>query len=669
MADLAYSPQYAGMSNAILPASDHAASPTAAVLNWEAPFDLHTGARVTGRFGGLAWSIVLRLRIAADATTGTLISIRPAHGPASHLLELVHESGSFGLRFSLLTDFRPTPLTLNACLGATPKDWVTVIVRCTPARIDLLIDGVLMDEEWPAGNVPADDGLVAALGGAESPSGVDLAQFKLWTRILSDAEIISIIGGTEQLAQRTTALLGAAQVFGAYWTPRGANTGVGDCMPFFHDGRFHLFYLFDRRAHQSKWSLGAHQWAHASTTDLRTWEEHPLAIAITDPQEGSICTGSVIFYDGLFRAFYATRMNDGSAAPLQVATSTDCIHFVKQPPFGRLTAPYQPGPARDPVVFQDPADDLFHMLVTSSLEESPTAHHGGCLAHLTSNDLESWTQTSPFLVPGYADQPECPDHFAWNGWYYLVFSNHGIAHYRMSRSPQGPWKRPVVDAFDGPRMAVLKTAPFTGGRRIGAAFLRLEKGYAGELVFRELVQHADGTLGTSFVNETLPQLAQPVVLSWDHGEVHDYVRLDAWHGFVTRRTLDIPRNFHLWCRVTPTAGSAAFGICIRSAERYADGLELRFEPARRKVGWRRPTTTSFVEQEADALYEVDGLDAPFTIELVVHDECVDLCIDGRRTLIVRITDAVPVTHGLSLFANEGEAYFADVVIQPLLTAP
>lgn len=649
----------------------HTASATAAIFEMEVPFDLRTTARTTGHFGGLAWSAVLRLRFianAADVTAGTLLSIAPVDGPASHLLELVRESGSLALRFSLLTDFRPTPLTLNTCLSATSKEWTTVIVRCTPARIELLVDGVLMDEEWPTGNVPTDEELVCMLGGAASPSGVEMAQVALWNRTLSEDEVITIAGGSEWVAQRTTELLGAAQPFGAYWTPRGTNTGVGDCMPFFHDGRFHLFYLFDRRAHRSKWNLGAHQWAHASTTDLRTWVEHPMAIAITDPKEGSICTGSVIFHDGLFRAFYATRMNDGSAAPLQVATSTDCTHFEKQPPFGRLTAPYQPGPARDPVVFHDPADGLFHMLVTSSLEASSNAHHGGCLAHLTSSDLTRWTQIGPFLVPGYADQPECPDHFTWNDWYYVVFSNHGIAHYRMSRSAQGPWTRPVVDAFDGPRMAVLKTASFTDGRRIGAAFLRLEQGYAGELIFRELVQHADGTLGTCLVNETLPQLAPPIALSWGNSDPHDNLRVAAWNGFATLRTLGIPRDFHLRCRVTPAAGSAAFGICIRSADRYADGLELRFEPMRRKVGWRRPTTTSFVELEADALYEVDGLNASFTIELVVHGECVDLCIDGRRTLVVRMTNVVPTTPGLSLFANEGEVCFADLVIRPVVTA-
>jgi hypothetical protein len=33
----------------------------------------------------------------------------------------------------------------------------------------------------------------------------------------------------------------------------GDEAFAGDCIPFYHDGTFHLFYLFDRRHHGSKW--------------------------------------------------------------------------------------------------------------------------------------------------------------------------------------------------------------------------------------------------------------------------------------------------------------------------------------------------------------------------------------------------------------------------------
>ncbi|HIC17739.1 TPA: hypothetical protein EYO77_06470, partial [Candidatus Poribacteria bacterium] len=60
---------------------------------------------------------------------------------------------------------------------------------------------------------------------------------------------------------------------------------VGDCMPFFHQGEFRLYYLLDENHHQSLGGLGGHQWAHASSTDLVNWDHHPLAIPITHDWE------------------------------------------------------------------------------------------------------------------------------------------------------------------------------------------------------------------------------------------------------------------------------------------------------------------------------------------------------------------------------------------------
>ena len=75
-----------------------------------------------------------------------------------------------------------------------------------------------------------------------------------------------------------------------------------------------------------------------------------------------------------------------------------------------------------------------------------------------------------------------------------------------------PWVRPAVDTFDGTMARVLKTAAFTGDRRIGVAFLgtrqddrdsgRLQ--YAGNAVFREIVQQPDGTLRTCWPAEMVP---------------------------------------------------------------------------------------------------------------------------------------------------------------------
>src|SRR5262249_14599124 len=139
-----------------------------------------------------------------------------------------------------------------------------------------------------------------------------------------------------------------------YFKPSATEQFAGDCMPFFHDGTFHLFYLLDESHHAALGGLGGHQWAHTTTTDLINWTHHPLAIAITQDWECSICTGSTFFHDGTFYGFYATRKADWTQH-LGLATSKDGIAFHKTLP-NPLASPsrgYNPLHYRDPFVMLD----------------------------------------------------------------------------------------------------------------------------------------------------------------------------------------------------------------------------------------------------------------------------------------------------------------------------
>jgi len=353
-----------------------------------------------------------------------------------------------------------------------------------------------------------------------------------------------------------------------YFKPEGENTWVGDCMPFFHDGTFHLFYLLDRDHHQADGGLGGHQWAHATSTDLIHWIHHPLTVPLTEDWEASICTGSAFFHDGTFYAFYATRMRDRTQH-LSLATSRDGIHFEKvQPnPFSSPPPGYSAYHWRDPIVFHDDGTRLFHMLVTAWLEPHPIPDCAGCLAHLVSEDLRRWEVKEPFLVPGLVGPPECPDYFEWNGWYYLLFSHGLVTHYRMSRTPFGPWLRPTVDILDSPAARVMKTAPFTDGRRIGVAWLGTREGdkddgrfqWGGHAVFREIIQHEDGTLGTRFPPEMIPPTSELLALPFTAltsgvtGNARR-IRLGAMEGLEVAMLSEIPRDVRITARVEPISG-------------------------------------------------------------------------------------------------------------------
>ncbi len=429
-----------------------------------------------------------------------------------------------------------------------------------------------------------------------------------------------------------------------YYKPEG-DYFVGDCMPFFHDGTFRLYYLLDEKHHQALGGLGGHQWAQASSRNLVHWDHHPLAIAITGEHEGSICTGSVFFHEGVYYGFYATRLGDWTQH-LSLAVSCDGIRFEKTEPnlFASPPAGYDPLHYRDPVVFQVGDDGLFHMLVTACLKDPAVPGCGGCLAHLVSTDLRNWENREPFIIPGFPDVPECPDYFAWNGWYYLLFSNGGIARYRMSKTPLGPWTRPLVDTLDGPVSRVMKTAAFTGGRRLGAAWVGMRQDnrdngghqFGGNAVFRELVQRDDGTLAARFPAEMIPEgaaLSHVNLTALGTG-----VRIDGRHirmrprrqGLAAALASGIPRNAHLALRVVPGDGAGEFGVRLRAGAAFDTGYDLRVFPGERSVVFN-----------GLRLFAVDGMDQPFTVEVVLKDRLIDICIDKRRTII----DQCPAQQG------------------------
>ncbi len=615
-----------------------------------------------------ALSFFVRAREPSGTWEGALLCEKDPEGRIRFALS----AGSGSLLFELFTDYREKPMRLEVPLAAIGAlGWHDIVGRYAGAHVGLFVDGVVVDEDWPIGALPGGRRAQLSIGGEAGRSAGFKGQLDavaVWDRALSDAEIEALCGGAEQVAARGWALPEPGTGVQYRGAPGGAF--VGDCLPFFHDGTYHFYYLFDRRNHRSKFGLGAHQWAHASSTDLVHWKHHPLAIPITEEREGSICTGSMFFHDGTWYGFYATRLPDRSEH-LSLATSTDGIHFTKTEPnpFASPKPPYRHGPFRDPTVFRDPKTGTFHMLVTAELEHPAVERRGGCLAHLVSTDLRHWEQKEPFLVTGYADQPECSELFSWRGWYYLVFSHFGVAHYRISRDPFGPWQKPAVDMLDGPQYRVMKSAAFTGDRRIGAFFLDLGKGYAGYAVFRELLPRADGTLGTRWVPEMVPATGAPVApvfaalgagATGGAGTVH----LAAAQGFAAAALGGVPVDMILRCRVTPTAGTHCFGIGVRGRESFKDALNLELEPGRKKAGWRSARNAHWSECETAALYQVDDLDKPFSLEVLTYGEVLDVCIDNRRTLIHR--EATSDGDRLFFYCQEGEVRFEKIEVRPLL---
>ncbi len=451
-----------------------------------------------------------------------------------------------------------------------------------------------------------------------------------------------------------------------YWRPKG-NLFVGDVMPFYKDGKFMLYWLLDSAHHASLGGLGGHQWALSTTTDLKNWKQEPVVLGIDEAWEKSICTGSVVFYKGKYYAFYATRLvNDGKVnEQLSYAISDDGIHFDKQKPnpFYTSAPGYSQRDFRDPKVFVDEKTGEFHLFVSSWKENPVLRHAGGSLVHMVSKDLKNWTVLNPVLT-GQGSVPECPDYFEWNGWYYLIYGHNGDTYYAQSRSPYGPWQEPRYQALNEQWTNVAKTAAFKGGRRIVGAWVPSRnrnldnegERFGGNLIFRELIQEADGTLSSKFPSDMIPATAASVKLDIkadvDSKVEKGTVSISTISGIGSAHADNVPVNCRITAEMTPLAKVGEYGFYLRADKNADRAYRLTFSAIDKTV-WLGNTMIKGVE----------GLDKPFKVDIVMKDDIIDVSIAGKRTIVNR----TPEQKGsfLWFYAKHGGVKFKSIQVSQL----
>ena len=558
-----------------------------------------------------------------------------------------------------------------------PTAWHDLVVRLTGPTLELFIDGVLVDEEFPIGTTRAATAPLL-IGGAETADGTRagfhglIDHVALWDRALRDGEITALSGGAEEVARRTTDILGPAGDRLQYWRPRGHNARAGDCMPFFHADTFHLYYLVVRRNHHGKWQSGhgGLQIWHASSRDLRHWQHHPVALPVSAQWQSWWGTGSFAVHDGTWHTYQKgpSMLPEIPCSGVQFATSSDGIHFTAQPPHPAL-------PGYDCDIFTDPATGTHHLLTTEGPDGDDVA-----IVRWTSRDLRNWQrQAEPVLVTRRErfNIDICPHLFEWNGWYYLFGGFDERAGVWRSRQPFGPWQQHRPLRLDLP--TVPKTAPFPPDRRIYAGFLG-DRGWGGNVVFRELIQHGDGSLGTCFPAELVPPSADRVALALraltaSAAVTATAVTLAAGTGAQAAELSGVPRNARLRCTVEPDTGvagrpQACFGIAVRvaaptggSAQPRARAGVLRFRPQAQQVSLGTTHIRPDGALAESVISDVTGLDTPFAVDLVMSHDIVDVCIAGRRTVIGRHWN--PAGSRLLFFAEHCRVTFSEIDLRPL----
>ena len=197
--------------------------------------------------------------------------------------------------------------------------------------------------------------------------------------------------------------------------------------------------------------------------------------------------------------------------------------------------------------------------------------------NFTSKDLTNWEFQGDWWNPGLYTMFEMPDLFKMGDWWYLVFSEYSDGNktrYRMSKSINGPWITPADDSFDGRAYYAARTA-FDGERRVlfGWVPTRDEGGdpssylWGGTFMPLEIVQRADGTLGTKLPDSMLgafgeAKAVEAFELSCESGKVEQVLAADAGSTYMLDADIEL-------------AGDAA-GFSVKLAEDAESGLAYEF---------------------------------------------------------------------------------------------
>ena len=260
---------------------------------------------------------------------------------------------------------------------------------------------------------------------------------------------------------------------------------VGDIIPYFYRGKYHLFYL-KTSIKNTGMDRSLQDWGHIVSEDLTEWKELPKAIKRgkdpLSPDHNGAWTGDIIEKDGVFHIFY-TGFNRETEMPQTIchATSTDLISWKKDlnnPLLKPDSRWYELKDWRDPFVFYNKGKGLYYMIINARVNFGPKLRRG-CLALAISSDLLKWENKPPFWAPYDAFAMDCPQLFKENNKWYLIYSpfdklNYGTV-YRFSNHLEGPWSIPSRRGLDGRRFYAAKTTS-NGKRRFAFSWVHSRKG-------------------------------------------------------------------------------------------------------------------------------------------------------------------------------------------------
>ena len=486
-----------------------------------------------------------------------------------------------------------------------------------------------------------------------------------------------------------------------YRKPHFADS-TGDAIPFYHDGKYHLFTLTPPVGTTVYPARLRTTWEHAVSTDLVHWEQLPTALYPSDdetaPDASGIWTGSVIYGEGKYHAFYTGySLKVRFQQTICHATSDDGITWTKDPAnpvISPIVELYEELDWRDPYVFYNEEEKLYWILISARHKEGP-ANRRGAVILFRSPDLVNWEHYGDIYAAGHTNCPECPEIYKMGDkWYlsYSRFSEFVNTIYRVSDSPYGPWKTPVCDGIGGRRFYAAKSMQDDNGRRFYFAWAhdRAERSDYGEWYWggafcipHEVRQNTDGELDVLLPEEFKNEISKPVpytvVPKFGESKVSEGGNVTANSmGKCAFGFFDIGgrTSARFSCKVCADEVGDYFGFLLKSDSDASVCAELRFEKAYNRVAlYSLPMAVDpFWQQSCQAIPKPtdpgpDGVrvaEKPFNIttgeeipvDIVIDDDMMEIFVGNKVAFTYRIYR--PVEYNFGYIVQDASVTYSDI---------
>jgi hypothetical protein len=520
---------------------------------------------------------------------------------------------------------RDMPIGIPLAMLKKPGGKHEVVLHFSGVRWTLYVDNELLDNDFAIGY----------------PKWGEQSTWEINPSLVSKAEIYFPGSNPQKVALKKPRISNEIQ----YWTPQGHNTWVGDVATFYHQGRYHIFYLFDRRGHGSKFGKGGHYFEHISTTDFKTWIEHDAATPI-EAQWETIGTGTPFIFDNklcLSYGLHTTRIypKEQTLLPLQWdyynthgVTGSFRYDTIPGYPAGSTYSISEDGinfkktkilfhPCENPSVYTDPEGRL-RML----------ANYGAKGTWESKSINGGWRSINPNFPPG----GDCTFFFRWGNYDYIIGGFTGFWT-KPASAPEDKFIDGVkagLDFYNG--MNVPSVTQIKDGRFLLAGWIPMA-GWGGSLTIHEMVQSPDGRIGTKWMKEIIPATQKERSLAKEIKETSTFTTESS--------------SFLLTFDVEPgTDLTGKIGALLLGADGESHACEVQVSPKAKKAQYGKGQLQNFSGTEKSLLeggspssardYAIENLantDKAFTVRIIVKYEDkfggsqIDTEIAGQRTMI------------------------------------